>query len=150
MVRYSKHERRVNLSDAMEGPRRYYDFNYLLKPAERASTQEAQKELSVELVRLGKEGREIINSCFVNALTISGDIQYENNIAANLYVSTEKEIDLFNERSLVFTDTFEFASHVRKSLSPHAASEMIYAKLFDFEMFLLKQRKLRREQKKSA
>lgn len=131
------------MSDALEGPRKYYDFNYLLKPAPKLNPEE-QKELLVELLRAEQAGRDIVIDCIVNAFAISGDMLYENNLAKGPYVATESTITAAKKDLAETKNTLDLMGIIRKKIQSWPDCGPLYGRLYDFEMWLLREQKKKR------
>lgn len=131
------------MSDALEGPRRYYDFNYLLKPPP-AMSEEEHKKILVELVREEQAGRDLIISCMINAFLSVTDKRYQDDTVFEPYVGTEKSIDTARTSFNEIKNTLELINIIKKNLANNPDGALIYQRLYDFELFLLKKKKDKR------
>src|SRR5688572_14693192 len=131
------------MSDTVEPPRNYYDFDWLLKPAPKLQPEE-QKELMVELMQMEQNGRDIVIDCAVNAFVIEGDNRYAEDVSYKAYVGTEASIAGAKKEFREMKNTLDLVGVVKKKMLTFPGCAPHYTRLFDFEMWLLRQEKKKR------
>lgn len=125
---------------------KYYDFNYLLKPA-LPMEDEYQEKLLDEFAPSCADRNDIIISCAIAAFAMQGDIMFSKDVSFAPQVATEKTMDRTTLELQKMTNS-KLSEYVKDKTIGYPQAGMNYKKLYNFEMFLLRQKKMRRERKR--
>lgn len=123
----------------------YYKFDYLLKPA--LPMVEAEQKALWEEFLTPKEYMDLLIDASINAFAAFGDAQYSANVGFKNIVATEKTMDATKLKFQKCKTVEELSQAIEGHLIPYPAARMAYNKLYNFEMFLLRQKKQRRAKK---
>lgn len=124
---------------------KYYDFSYLLKPV-LPMAEENEKNILAEMLPSKSDVDDLIIDCSINSFLIQGDTMYEKDVSQAPIVGTEKTID-GTKLHLQKKEGKDLLHYIKSRMVGYPQSSMNYNRLYNFELFLLKQKKSRRAAK---
>lgn len=134
-------------SDEKEIPR-YYDFNYLLRPAPRMSTEE-QNALQEKFLLTEDDKKDFYINASLSAMAILGDVMFSKDISFAPFVATEELMDATKAHMQQLNNHKTVIQDINSKFTGHPTAKMDFQRLMDFEWFLMRQTLQRRLTKKN-
>lgn len=135
-------------SDEKEIPR-YYDFNYLLRPAPRMIQEECDILLD-RFVPDNSDRKSMVIDCAINAYAIHGDSIYDKDVSFAANVPTEAIMEATKASLMGISSIKDLKEQIRAKMGHSPTIDMNYKRLYDFEIFLLRQKAQRLTKKNKS
>lgn len=121
----------------------YYNFDYLLRPPPRMVAEE-QIALQNKFIPNDEDRKNLYIDLAIATMAIHGDVQYDKDVSFAGAVATEILMDSTKVTMQgKYSKPKEVLGDIMMRLNALPVAKMNYFRLFDFEMFLLRQKQER-------